>query len=256
MIELTGRTIIVTGGAQGIGRGIVETLLAAGASVVIADHDREAGEELLELLAVPERLELVPTDVSSEFQVEHCLAATIERFGCLDGLVNNAGIASPGRTPVTELTLEQWELMITTNLTSSFLTTKHAAPHLRQRGGAIVNISSTRALQSEANTEAYSAAKGGLVALTHALAISLGNQIRVNAILPGWIDVGPYRKKALRREPVTAPEEHQQHPAGRIGTPADIGAMTAFLLSDAAGFITGQAFVVDGGMTKKMIYRD
>ncbi|MBE0583094.1 MAG: SDR family oxidoreductase [Desulfofustis sp.] len=256
MIELTGRTFIVTGGAQGIGRGIVETLLAAGASVVIADLDRDAGEELLEMLAVPERLKLVQTDVKSEVQVARCLTTTIERFGGLDGLVNNAGIASPGRIPVTELTLAQWELMITTNLTSSFLTAKHAAPHLCQRGGAIVNISSTRALQSEANTEAYSAAKGGLVALTHALAISLGNRIRVNAILPGWIDIGPYRKKALRREPVTAPEEHQQHPAGRIGIPADIGALTAFLLSDAAGFITGQAFVVDGGMTKKMIYRD
>jgi NAD(P)-dependent dehydrogenase (short-subunit alcohol dehydrogenase family) len=256
MIDLTDRIVVVTGGAQGIGRGIVETLLVAGASVVIADHDQEAGEELLELLALPERLLLVPTDVRLEPQVERCLAATLDRFGAIDGLVNNAGIASPGSTPVTELPLAQWELMISTNLTSSFLTTKHAVPHLRRRQGAIVNISSTRALQSEADTEAYSAAKGGLVSLTHALAISLGSRIRVNAILPGWIDVGPYRKKAVRREPVTAPEEHRQHPAGRIGTPRDIGSLTAFLLSAESGFITGQSFVVDGGMTRKMIYRD
>lgn len=256
MIDLTGNIVIVTGGAQGIGRGIVETLLAAGASVAIADHDQEAGEELLERLKQPQRLLLIPTDVRLEPQVERCLAATLDRFGAIDGLVNNAGIASPGSTPVTDLTLAQWELMIATNLTSTFLTVKHAAPYLRQRQGAIVNISSTRALQSEADTEAYSAAKGGLVSLTHALAISLGSQIRVNAILPGWIDVGPYRKAAARREPVIDPEEHRQHPAGRIGTPRDIGAMTAFLLSADAGFITGQAFVVDGGMTKKMIYRD
>ena len=224
--------------------------------MVIADHDQEAGEELLDLLALPERLLLVPTDVRLEPQVERCLTAALDRFGVIDGLVNNAGIASPGRTPVTEMTLAQWELMIATNLTSSFLTAKHAVPYLRRRHGAIVNISSTRALQSEADTEAYSAAKGGLVSLTHALAISLGSRVRVNAILPGWIDVGPYRKKAVRREPVTDPEEHSQHPAGRIGTPRDIGAMTAFLLSAEAGFITGQAFVVDGGMTRKMIYRD
>jgi NAD(P)-dependent dehydrogenase (short-subunit alcohol dehydrogenase family) len=256
MIDLAERIIVVTGGAQGIGRGIVETLLTAGASVVIADHDQEAGEELLDLLAQPDRLLLVPTDVRLEPQIERCLVEAIKRFGAIDGLVNNAGIASPGRTPVTELSLNQWELMIATNLTSSFLTAKHAAPHLSQRQGAIVNISSTRALQSEADTEAYSAAKGGLVSLTHALAISLGSRIRVNAILPGWIDVGPYRKKAVRCEPVTDPEEHRQHPAGRIGTPRDVGALTAFLLSADAGFITGQAFVVDGGMTRKMIYRD
>jgi len=120
---------------------------------------------------------------------------------------------------------------------------KHCAPQLRRRGGAIVNIASTRALQSEPGTEAYSASKGGLVALTHALAMSLGPQVRVNCVSPGWIAHQAVRKK-----------DHAQHPAGRVGRPEDIAEIVAYLLSDAAGFITGQNFVVDGGMTRKMIY--
>ncbi len=256
MTDFSGKTIIVTGGAQGIGRGIVEYLLNAGASVVIADRDREAGKELVDLLTNPERLLFVPTDVCSEAAVKNCIAATVERFAALDGLVNNAGIAVPDNAPVTELSLEAWDTMLRTNLTSCFLMVKHAAPQLQKSNGAIVNISSTRALQSEANTEAYAAAKGGLLSLTHALAISLGPLIRVNCVLPGWIDVGPYRKQADRCAPVTSPADHLQHPAGRIGVPEDIAALTAFLLSPEAGFITGQSFVVDGGMTRKMIYRE
>jgi NAD(P)-dependent dehydrogenase (short-subunit alcohol dehydrogenase family) len=114
---------------------------------------------------------------------------------------------------------------------------------LRKASGAIVNIASTRALQSEPDTEAYAAAKGGVVALTHALAMSLGPRVRVNCVSPGWIASAGLSRK-----------EHAQHPAGRAGRPEDIGEITAFLISDAAGFITGQNFVVDGGMTRKMIY--
>ena len=120
----------------------------------------------------------------------------------------------------------------------------------------MVNIASTRALQSEPNTEAYSASKGGIVALTHALAISLGPEVRVNVISPGWIDVKEWRKASQRRASTVTPFDRAQHPAGRVGAPGDIGAMAAFLLSAAAGFITGQNFVVDGGMTRKMIYLD
>lgn len=256
MVLLAGKTIVVTGGAQGIGRGITEALLDAGAAVVIADCDHEATEELLELLAEPQRLLAVPTDVGNEAEVAACMAAAVNRFGAIDGLVNNAGIADPGDTPLEALEREVWERILRTNLTGCFLTVKHGAPHLRKRHGAIVNISSTRALQSEPHTEAYSASKGGLLSLTHALAVSLGSDIRVNAILPGWIDVGPFRKRARRRQPVSSPADHRQHPVGRIGVPHDIGALTTFLLSEEAGFITGQGFVVDGGMTRKMIYLD
>jgi NAD(P)-dependent dehydrogenase (short-subunit alcohol dehydrogenase family) len=132
--------------------------------------------------------------------------------------------------------------------------TKHAAPHLRRARGAIVNIASTRALQSEPNTEAYSASKGGLVALTHALAVSLGPDVRVNCVSPGWIDVSARRKRSRRKPEALRPEDRAQHPVGRVGTPEDVAELVAFLLSDAAGFITGQDFIADGGMTRKMIY--
>jgi NAD(P)-dependent dehydrogenase (short-subunit alcohol dehydrogenase family) len=133
------------------------------------------------------------------------------------------------------------------------LLAKHCAPYLRAHSGAIVNLASTRAGQSEPDTEAYAASKGGLLALTHALAISLGPEIRVNAVSPGWIDARD--PSARRAEPLTD-ADHAQHPAGRVGTVEDVAAMVAWLLSKNAGFVTGQEFVVDGGMTKKMIYSE
>ncbi len=254
MSLFTGKTVIVTGGAQGIGRAIVEYLLHREARVVVADIDREAGEELCSLMDEPQRLCFIATDVGDEDAVRDCISKTVEHFGAIDGLVNNAGIANPGNTPVTALDLSAWEKMLRTNLTGSFLMAKHAASYLQERQGAIVNISSTRALQSEADTEAYSASKGGLVALTHALAVSFSQSIRVNVILPGWIDVSRLRKKTDQCEPKITQADHLQHPAGRVGVPDDIASLTAYLLSDEAGFITGQSFTVDGGMTKKMIY--
>jgi NAD(P)-dependent dehydrogenase (short-subunit alcohol dehydrogenase family) len=131
---------------------------------------------------------------------------------------------------------------------------KHAAPHLRRAHGAIVNIASTRALQSEPDTEAYSASKGGIVALTHALAASLGPAVRVNCVSPGWIDVSARQKARKRRPARLSRADHAQHLAGRVGTPEDVAALVAFLLGEEAGFITGQNFVCDGGMTRKMIY--
>ena len=254
MPDFTDKTIIVTGGAQGIGRSITEYCVRRNASVVIADCDQEAGEELVARLKAPEQLSFIPTDIGSEEAVRACVRQTLARYRTLDGLVNNAGIANPDRIPVTALPLADWEHILRINLTGSFLMTKHAAPHLEQRKGAIVNIASTRALQSEPNTEAYSASKGGLVALTHALAISFSHRIRVNAVLPGWIDVSAEQKKSRQDDPPLRPEDHLQHPAGRVGVPADVAALVAYLLADDAAFITGQSFVVDGGMTRKMIY--
>lgn len=254
MKDFSGKTVIVTGGAQGIGRGIAEYLLARKCQVVVADIDIEAGLELVEILSTPETMLFVHTDVSVEHDVSNCVAETLRFAGRIDGLVNNAGIARPGNAPITELLLEDWEKTLSTNLTGSFLMVKHAAPHLMAQKGAVVNIASTRAIQSEANTEAYAASKGGLVALSHAMAISFSGRIRVNAILPGWIDVSDLKKKSAGKHVHLSKLDHEQHPAGRVGRAEDIAALTAFLLSDEAGFITGQQFIADGGMTRKMIY--
>ena len=224
---------MVTGGAQGIGRDIARLLAQRGYRVAIADvkSPTEGG-----------RL-FIRCDISKEAAVRSCVRRVVKQFGRLDALVNNAGIAGPNNGPVEKLALTEWNRRIGVNLTGTFLMVKHAAPHLRRVRGAIVNIASTRAVQSEPDSEAYAAAKGGLVALTHALAMSLGPQVRVNCVSPGWIARTAVKKR-----------DHEQHPVGRVGRDRDIAELVAFLLSDAAGFATGQNYVVDGGMTKKMIY--
>jgi NAD(P)-dependent dehydrogenase (short-subunit alcohol dehydrogenase family) len=228
-------TVLVTGGARGIGRAAASLLAARGYQVAVADILAPAGRG--------RPFFFQRTDVSSEAAVRACVRAVVRRLGRLDALINNAGLTGPDDGPVEKLPLARWNRRIAVNLTGAFLMAKHCAPHLRAARGAIVNIASTRALQSEPDTEAYAASKGGLVALTHALAMSLGPRVRVNCISPGWIAHGRVRKK-----------DHAQHPAGRVGRDEDVAEMIAFLLSDAAGFITGQNFVLDGGMTRKMIY--
>jgi len=224
------KVALVTGGAQGIGRATALLLAGRGYQVAVADVRKS-------------EFFFVRTDVSREPSARACIRAVVKRFGRLDALVNNAGLTGPSSGPVERLSLKDWNRRIGTNLTGAFLTAKHAVPHLRRARGAIVNIASTRALQSEPDTEAYAASKGGLVALTHALALSLGPEVRVNCVSPGWISHKPVRKK-----------DHAQHPVGRVGVAADVAELVAYLLSDAAGFVTGQNFVIDGGMTKKMIY--
>lgn len=245
---------LITGGAQGIGKGIAYYLLHKGMAVVIADLDAEAGEETAQEYQTLGDIRFVSLNVTDEASVQQVVARTIEYGRRLDALVNNAGIANPANAPVEKLTLDAWNKVIATNLTGCFLCAKYATPYLRQTHGAIVNIASTRALQSETNTEAYAASKGGIVALTHALAISLGPQIRVNCISPGWIEVRDWKKQAVRQRPEHSPLDREQHPVGYVGVPNDIAAMVAFLISNEAGFITGQNIVIDGGMTKKMIY--
>ena len=175
-------------------------------------------------------------------------------FGRLDVLVNNAAVSR--RVPVTELSLADWNRVLAVNLGGSFLCAKHAAPHLRAARGVMVNIASTRALMSEADTEAYSASKGGVVALTHALAMSLAPEVRVNCVSPGWIETSDWQKANTRRVPRHSERDRAQHPVGRVGRPADVAALIAYLVSPEAGFVSGANIVIDGGMTRKMIYED
>jgi len=246
------RVVIVTGGAQGIGRGVAEQFLEAGCRVLIADCDAEAGQESVLELAGRGEIRFVCTDVADEASVQAMVEAAFSVFGAIDVLVNNAGIML--RKSLVELALPEWNRVLAVNLTGAFLCAKHCSPALRQSRGSIVNIASTRALMSEPDTESYSASKGGLVALTHALAVSLGPEVRVNCISPGWIDVSSVQKHSRRQAEILSEADHAQHPAGRVGRVEDVAALAVFLASPHSRFVTGQNYVVDGGMTKKMVY--
>ncbi|WP_224983611.1 SDR family oxidoreductase [Geomonas agri] len=239
---------LVTGAARGIGRGIARRLLTEGYAVVLTDIEGAAVAETAAGFGAPEAVLALQADVADEASVQDLVARAVACFGRLDLLVNNAALARAHAAPVHELALSEWNRVIGTNLTGVFLCSKYAVQHLKESRGSIVNISSTRALQSEPDTEAYSASKGGVVALTHALAMSLGPEVRVNCVSPGWIHNGD--------EAELRPVDHQQHPAGRVGRAEDIAEMVLYLASPRAGFITGQNFVVDGGMTRKMIYEE
>jgi NAD(P)-dependent dehydrogenase (short-subunit alcohol dehydrogenase family) len=226
------KTCFVTGGAHGIGKATAERLANAGYRVATADiNDVGVNYQL---------------DVADDDAVVRVVAEVARSFGGIDVVINNAGIADPGRASIDDLSMTEWRRVIDVNLTGMFSVAKAAAPHLRKRKGCIVNITSTRAFMSEPNTFAYSASKGGIVALTHSLAISLGPDVRVNAIAPGWIAThGHAELRTL---------DHAFHPVGRVGTPDDIAGLALFLASDDAGFITGDVITSDGGVTRKMIY--
>lgn len=253
-MSLRGKVAIVTGGGQGIGKAIAKQFLENKLSVVIADIDEEAGRETEAEYKPLGSIRFIPTDVANEESVKSLIQETVNSFAGIDVLVNNAARSNPENHPITELSLEDWHHILSINLTGAFLCTKYSVPYLKKNQGTIINIASTRALMSEPNTEAYSASKGGIVALTHALAISLGSEIRVNCISPGWIEVSDWKKQANRKTPQLTEQEHQQHPAGRVGKPEDIASFVIYLASPEASFITGGNFFIDGGMTKKMIY--
>jgi NAD(P)-dependent dehydrogenase (short-subunit alcohol dehydrogenase family) len=239
-----GKVALVTGGGRGIGRAVAEKLLHDGMAVAIVEKDAALSSGTAAALSSRGKVHAIVADVAREADVAAAVTETMRHFGRLDALVCNAGISR--NKPLAELSLDDWNAVIGTNLTGCFLAAKHAAPHLARHRGCIVTIASTRALMSEPNTEAYSASKGGIVALTHALSVSLGPKVRVNCISPGWIDTGNHG--------VPSSADHAQHPAGRVGQPADVAALVAWLVSDAAGFMTGANLTLDGGMTRKMIY--
>lgn len=250
-------TIVITGAGAGIGRGTALHFAALGWRVVALDRDAKALKELGAMLPREQGL-TIACDVGREKPVARAFARIAAWAGDgIDCLVNNAGIADPYCGPLEDLALADWQRWIDASLTAAFLCSRAALPLLQRRSGAsVVNIASTRALQSEPDTYAYAAAKGGLCALTHAMAVGLGPKVRVNAVLPGWIETGPWQRADRARAADHRPIDEAQHPAGRVGTVQDIATTIAWLARPDAGFVTGQQIVVDGGMTRKMIYAE
>jgi len=244
------KTVIVTGAAQGIGKEVAAQYAKMGASVVMADINEELGKTVCsQLVRDGYKAIFVPTDVRKEQEVIHLMTTAVAHFKTIDILINNAGIFKPA-SPY-DLPMETFDDIINTNLRSVFLCSREAAKFMRlnPKGGAIVSMASTRAFMSEPHTESYAATKGGIVALTHALASSLGpDSIRVNCISPGWIETGDYG--SLKES------DHLQHFSGRVGKPEDIARACFYLTDEKNDFVTGINLTVDGGMTKKMIYEE
>ena len=226
MFDFTDKVAVVTGGARGIGRCICQSFAKLGAEVCtidILENDFFVG------------------DISDKETLERFAQKVIQKYGKVDFLINNA---IPKMCGIEEATYEDFEYALKVGVTAPFYLSKLFLPYFAD-GASIINISSSRDRMSQPQTESYTAAKGGISALTHALAISLGGKVRVNSISPGWID-NDYT--------VYTDANATQHPAGRVGTPPDIANMVIYLCSDMASFITGEDICIDGGMTKQMIY--
>jgi NAD(P)-dependent dehydrogenase (short-subunit alcohol dehydrogenase family) len=249
---LAQRVALVTGAGAGIGAGIAECFSEAGASVVIFDIDGAAANRMKEKIAQASgaRCLAIQGDVSKEADVQAALAQAVKTFGAIDILVNNAGIDVA--SPVPEMSADDWDRVLAVNLKGAFYFSKYVIPTMRQRGGAIVNISSVHAFASYEHYAAYDASKAGLLALTRTLALDHGRDgIRVNAICPGYIST-PMTDEWLNAQPdpgATLREVLSFHPLGRIGTTRDVAEAALFLVSDASSFISGSYLVVDGAMT-------
>ena len=242
-----GKVVVVTGAGRGIGKCVAGMYAAEGAKVVLAERDASAGEAAeTEIREKGGDACFIHTDVSIPEQVTAMVRRTVEIYGTVDIVINNAGFGI-WKSPL-ELTADEWDSVVDTNLRGAFLCAREAARFMKEQGGgSVINIASTRAFMSEAGSEAYAASKGGLVALTHALAASLAQyRIRVNCISPGWIETGDYT--ALRED------DHSQHFSGRVGKPEDIARACLFLTGEGNEFINGENIIIDGGMTRKMIY--
>lgn len=226
-MEYKDKVVIVTGGAQGFGKCIAEEFRKQGALVEVIDKQEGQGHFV--------------GDLSNKYAIEEFTKLVIEKYGKVDFIVNNA---LPLMKGIDECSYEEFEYALKVGVTAPFYMVKLLKDHLAE-GASIVNISSSRDRMSQPQTESYTAAKGGIAALTHALAVSLAGKARVNSISPGWIDTD-YKV-------YEGPDAYQQ-PAGRVGNPLDIANMVLFLCSEKAGFITGENICIDGGMTRQMIY--
>lgn len=226
MFDFKGKVAVVTGGARGIGKCICESFERAGATVCVID--------LLEN-------GYFVGDLADKSTLEEFAKRVISDYGRVDIIVNNAAPLSKG---IKDCSYEDFEYALRVGVTAPFYLVKLLEPYMTD-GGSVINISSSRDRMSQTQTESYTAAKGGISALTHALAVSLGGRIRVNSISPGWIDNNYTEYSGA---------DATQHPAGRVGDPTDIANAVMYLCSDMAGFITGENICIDGGMTRQMIY--
>lgn len=249
MNDYQNKVVIVTGAGNGIGSVIAAHYALRGAAVALWDRDPKGLRVVQETLE-KEGFKTISRviDLTNPDEIVTGIEEEKESLGRIDVLINNAGLGR-SKSPY-DLPVDDWDYVLNTNLRGTFLCSREAARVMRAQGkGAIVNIASTRALMSEPDTEAYAASKGGILALTHALAISLGpDRITVNAISPGWIETGDYSQLKA--------SDHAQHPAGRVGRPDDIARACLYLTDPENDFITGANLIIDGGMTRKMIYEE
>ena len=245
-VKFPPRRVFVTGGASGIGRAIVEAFRKADCRVAFCDIDSKAGAATAQATGA----QFHPVDVRDVDALEACMARLLDAWGDIDVIVNNVGVGN--FVPLIESTIDDFEEVLMTNLRPVFVTSRRLAIHRTNNGGEpaygrIINLCSTRYKQSEMGTEGYAASKGGVASLTHALMMSLAPLgITVNCISPGWIENAQY--------PAMTEEDHLQHPSRRVGKVEDIARMCVFLAMPENDFINGENIVIDGGMTRKMIY--
>ena len=235
-MDFTDKTVVITGGVNGIGLCIAEVFRKAGAKAAVIDMDEKGRNCNCDLF--------YHGDISDEPTLVKFANKVVSEFGSVDYLINNACISKKGI--LSDCSYDDFLYVQKVGVAAPYILTKLFLPHFNN-GAAVVNISSTRAFMSQSDTESYTAAKGGISALTHALSVSLAGRVRVNSISPGWIDT---------TNSGFSDEDNSQHPAGRVGKPSDIAKMVLFLCSEDAGFITGENITIDGGMTKQMVYHD
>jgi NAD(P)-dependent dehydrogenase (short-subunit alcohol dehydrogenase family) len=242
------KTCVVTGGANGIGRCIADAFLREGARVAVIDIDDLSGQKMAQQHGG--RLLFYSGNIADKDMLEHFAHDVLAAFGSVDYLINNAMASRRGI--LSGCSYDDFNEVLRIGITAPYYLTSLFADHFSS-GAAVVNIASTRAAMSQPDTESYTAAKGGISALTHALCLSLSGKVRVNSVSPGWVDTGAYQH-ADSDSPHHSPADRAQHPSGRVGTPEDIASMVLYLCSADAGFINGENITVDGGMSKQMIY--